>query len=102
MKVTKRRSLFLVNGCLFLIVALWTIPIIGLLVSSIRQPDNISRSGWWTVLPHQEQVTSEEREIPKDQKSDQQNRADGGLVGHQVNDIVEVINDRNRRWASRS
>ncbi|MEZ4669512.1 MAG: carbohydrate ABC transporter permease [Anaerolineae bacterium] len=77
MKITIRRSLFLVNGCLFLIVAVWTIPIIGLLVSSVRQPDNISRSGWWTVLPHMEQVPIEEREIPKDQKSDQPITIDG-------------------------
>lgn len=77
MKLTKRRSLFIVNGCLLLIVALWTIPILGLLISSIRRPDAISSSGWWSVLPHQEQVTSEERPIPKDQKSDQPITIDG-------------------------
>ncbi|MFC7581835.1 carbohydrate ABC transporter permease [Schaalia naturae] len=33
------------------VVALvWTIPTIGLFVSSIRQPDDIKKTGWWTVF----------------------------------------------------
>lgn len=77
MKVTKRSSLILINGVLLIIVVLWTIPIVGLLISSIRQRDAIHDSGWWTVFPHQEQVTGEERPIPTGQSSDQPITIDG-------------------------
>ena len=32
------------------ICALWTLPTLGLLVTSIRNPANITTSGWWTAL----------------------------------------------------
>ncbi|HVM14564.1 MAG TPA: carbohydrate ABC transporter permease [Egibacteraceae bacterium] len=35
---------------LFLIVAMWTIPTIGLLISSFRDPNAVRSTGWWTVL----------------------------------------------------
>jgi len=52
---TKRRlgSLF-VNGSLFLLILLWTIPTLGIFVSSFRNRDDIATSGWWNVLPHRE------------------------------------------------
>lgn len=53
MQLFKRRTLWIVNGTLLLIVVLWTIPTIGLLVSSFRPRDEIQTSGWWTVFPHQ-------------------------------------------------
>jgi len=34
------------------IALLWTIPTIGLLVTSFRPPDDINTSGWWTVFQH--------------------------------------------------
>jgi|GEM_PF-35607 len=37
------------TAVLWLIVVLWTIPTIGLLVSSFRPPEKIQDSGWWTV-----------------------------------------------------
>jgi alpha-glucoside transport system permease protein len=33
-----------------LICVLWTIPTLGLLVTSLRNPENISSTGWWTAL----------------------------------------------------
>lgn len=77
MRDTKRRALLLVNGVLFVIVLLWTIPIVGLLISSVRYREDIRSSGWWSVLPHQAQVTSAERPIPTGQASDQPITIDG-------------------------
>jgi alpha-glucoside transport system permease protein len=34
----------------FAICALWTLPTLGLLVTSVRNPLNITTSGWWTAL----------------------------------------------------
>jgi len=36
----------------FAICALWTLPTLGLLVTSVRDPANITSSGWWTALLH--------------------------------------------------
>ena len=34
----------------FLIVVLWTIPSLGLLVSSFRPASEATATGWWTAL----------------------------------------------------
>ncbi len=49
----KLTGTILVNGLLAIICILWTIPTIGLLISSFRTREDISTSGWWTVFPHQ-------------------------------------------------
>jgi len=58
----KKQKLFgqiFVNGTLFLICLLWTIPTIGLFVSSFRDRTDIQTSGWWMIFPHQEWQTGE-------------------------------------------
>lgn len=77
MKITKRRAAILINGVLFLIVAIWTIPTVGLLVSSVRDRNDIRSSGWWTLLPHVADVTVSELPIPTGQQSDQPITIDG-------------------------
>ncbi len=48
-----------VNGGLFLLVLLWTVPTLGILVSSFRSREDIDSSGWWTVFPHRAWITVE-------------------------------------------
>jgi alpha-glucoside transport system permease protein len=50
-KLQKRLGSLSVNVVLFLLVLMWTIPTLGIFVSSFRHRDDIATSGWWTVLP---------------------------------------------------
>jgi len=59
MRHIRRKSFFqeLVSSAplrltIIIICFLWTLPSIGLLVSSFRPPADISSSGWWTQLAH--------------------------------------------------
>jgi alpha-glucoside transport system permease protein len=63
-------SLF-VNVTLAIICIIWTIPTLGLLISSFRPRDNINNSGWWTVFPHREQVTAQTIALPRTTPLDQ-------------------------------
>ncbi len=44
----------LVNGALLLLVLVWTVPTLGVLVSSFRDRADINATGWWTIFPHRE------------------------------------------------
>jgi alpha-glucoside transport system permease protein len=41
-----------VNGILLLLVIIWSIPTIGLFISSFRTRTDLQTTGWWTILPH--------------------------------------------------
>jgi len=60
----KRISAIVVNGTLALLCLIWTIPTIGLLISSFRTRDDIQTSGWWQILPHREWLVVEEYPKP--------------------------------------
>lgn len=64
-KAKKVRRDIAINGCLALIVFAWTLPIIGLLVSSFRDRFDIQTSGWWSILPHKEFKMTEEFPVPE-------------------------------------
>jgi alpha-glucoside transport system permease protein len=66
MKRQKWLGFTVVNGLLLLIVILWSIPTLGLLVSSFRIPFDIQTSGWWTVFPHREWQTVSVIENPRE------------------------------------
>ncbi len=51
----KRQKLvsdLLINGALLLICFVWTIPTLGLFISSFRDRGDIGATGWWTIFPH--------------------------------------------------
>jgi alpha-glucoside transport system permease protein len=43
-------SKIMIYGVLVVIAFAWTVPTVGLLVSSFRPGDDVTASGWWTVL----------------------------------------------------
>ena len=53
----RRLGAWLVAIALLVLIILWTIPTLGIFISSFRHRDDISTSGWWTVLPHREWQT---------------------------------------------
>ncbi len=57
---------FLIGLVLVIIIVGWTIPTLGIFVTSFRDSRDIYGSGWWTVLPHKDLVKSDEFELPSD------------------------------------
>jgi alpha-glucoside transport system permease protein len=57
MKRQQWTGALLVNGVLLILVVLWSIPTVGLLISSFRDRFDIQTSGWWTIFPHQDWET---------------------------------------------
>jgi alpha-glucoside transport system permease protein len=49
-RIALEPSRFALHLAVLLIVALWTFPTAGLLISSLRDKNDIAASGWWTAL----------------------------------------------------
>jgi len=54
------RSSLVINGVLILISFFWLLPTLGVFITSLRNSQDIFTSGWWTVLPHKEQIQAGE------------------------------------------
>ena len=61
--------------CLFLLVVAWTVPTAGLLISSLRDKDQLIVSGWWTALS-----TSQGNERGRTGSAEDQVERDGQYV----------------------
>ena len=59
----------------FLLVAIWTLPTMGLLVSSVRDKDQLTTTGWWRAL-----TSTEQNEVFRLPKADAQRADDGQWV----------------------
>ena len=55
---------------LVFISAVWTIPTLGVFITSFRQSKDIYSSGWWTVLPHRAMKKTGELTLPADTDPD--------------------------------
>lgn len=64
LKARQRVSTILVTLILSIIALAWTVPTIGVLVTSFRDSRDIYSSGWWTVLPHMDWVKTGELTVP--------------------------------------
>lgn len=53
-KRQKRLGSLFINGTLLLLILAWTVPTMGIFISSFRHRDDIATSGWWSILPHRE------------------------------------------------
>lgn len=53
-KRQKQVSRAVVNLTLLLLVLIWTMPTMGIFISSFRDRQDIATSGWWKVFPHRE------------------------------------------------
>lgn len=53
-----------INGTLLIVCLLWLVPTFGLFVSSFRTRDDVLTTGWWTVVPHREWVTTSTVPLP--------------------------------------
>ena len=76
------RGRVVVRIALFLIVAMWIIPVVGLLVSSFRAEQAVSTTGWWTVFanPFSDWTIQNYRDV-----------LSGGMATAFVNTIVVTI-----------
>lgn len=54
-RTTYSWSTFLKHSMVMLLVLAWTLPTLGLLVSSVRDKDQLTASGWWSALFSTEQ-----------------------------------------------
>jgi alpha-glucoside transport system permease protein len=53
-KRQKKMGQLVINLTLLALILIWTIPTLGIFVSSFRHRDDIATSGWWNILPHRE------------------------------------------------
>jgi alpha-glucoside transport system permease protein len=68
-------SRLLLNFAVIFIIALWTFPTAGLLISSLRDKNDIAASGWWTALS-----SAERKQVGRMKGSADQVEKDGKFV----------------------
>lgn len=62
----KRLGAVFINGTLLILIIVWTVPTMGIFVSSFRQRNDIATSGWWKIFPHQAWETIAVVENPRE------------------------------------
>jgi alpha-glucoside transport system permease protein len=81
---------------LLAIVLLWTLPTAGLLISSLRDSDQLAVSGWWTALAAA--TVQEAKRLPRADQQIEENGhylLSGNLFGEDTNRTLESFGDTN-------
>ena len=93
---TKARLVWAVHISVICLVVLWTVPTFGLLVSSFRDRDQISSSGWWRALfPAEQNQTF--RSAPPDSQEETADgfRISGNIFGERSGEVIRFgVNSR--------
>jgi alpha-glucoside transport system permease protein len=100
----RRLGPILVNVILAIICILWTIPTLGLLISSFRARDDISNTPWWAVFPHQAWVTANQVQLPAGIALDKPLQIPGisvPVTDDQLRAGVTLPDGRLLKWANR-
>ena len=102
---TRRSKLIngiLVNGVLLFIVFLWTIPTLGLLVSSFRARTDVVSNGWWNVIPHQEYVSTSKIQLTTGLDLTQPVQVEGQIFSDdQLVKGIKLPDGRQLKWSNR-
>ncbi|MEI9419548.1 carbohydrate ABC transporter permease, partial [Mesorhizobium sp. Cs1321R2N1] len=69
---TRSPLMWAVHLSVLLLVAVWTMPTAGLLISALRDKDQLAVSGWWTAL-----ATSSRNDVARAPAADSQVERDG-------------------------
>jgi alpha-glucoside transport system permease protein len=92
----------IVNVALLLLCVVWTIPTMGLLISSFRTREDILTTGWWTIVPHQDFVTTGQLTItPGNQLTGPVDVNGVSVTDDQLRAGVELPNGQQLIWANR-
>lgn len=84
---------------LLVLILLWTIPTVGVLVTSFRDSRDIYSSGWWTVLPHRDLVKIGEFELPAETDPDKLVVIEGHSASFdEWREGVKFADGRTLRW----
>ncbi|WP_040949314.1 carbohydrate ABC transporter permease [Gorillibacterium massiliense] len=92
----------LVNVILAIICFLWLIPTLGLFVSSFRPASDILKTGWWTVIPHREEIPQSQLQLPKDTDLSEPIQVNGVTYSdQQLRDGVKTSDGTKLVWSNR-
>ncbi len=101
MKVKDKKSpmRFLVGIVLIIIVVIWTVPTLGVFVTSFRDSRDIYASGWWSVLPHKAWVKTDEFDLTAETDPNAPIEIEGVTAGFdEWRQGVMVSEERRLKW----
>jgi len=94
--IKSKGALFTKQISVMFLVVLWTLPTLGLLVSSVRDKDQLSLSGWWSSL-----TASVQQDVVRLPKAETQ-RADGESFLIETGLFEEGSKNQVRSWGFRA
>ncbi|HVY52862.1 MAG TPA: carbohydrate ABC transporter permease [Devosia sp.] len=84
------------HAALLFFVVVWTFPTVGLLISSVRDKDQLALTGWWTALAHSTLMAASR--APTADKAVQEGDhwvTRGNLFGKATNQTIETYGETN-------